>query len=128
MVRSLLCSLALCAMLGLGAGGAGAQDISAPYEQKLMRLSEILGAMHHLRNLCGANEGQLWRDQMIRMLDAESPTPSRRAKLVRQFNKGFRDFQRSYRSCTDSAYIKAEEFAREGQVLSQALALERADY
>ncbi len=110
------------------AGHALAQSSNEPYAQKLMRLSEVLGAMHHLRNICGANEGQLWRDQMIRLLDAESPSPSRRARLVRQFNKGYRGHQRSYQSCTDSAYLQAEKFAQEGQRLSQAMALERAEY
>ncbi len=104
-----------------------AQD-GAPYEQKLLRLSEVLGAMHHLRNVCGAREGQLWRDQMIRMLDAEAPSPARRAKLVRQFNKGYRFHQKSFQTCTDSAYIESQKFATEGRQLSQALALERANF
>ena len=29
-----------------------------PYDSKLMRLAEILGAVHYLRELCGAQEGQ----------------------------------------------------------------------
>ncbi len=120
-------AVALLQMAAL-ASPASAQSAGAPYAQKLMRLSEVLGAMHHLRNICGANEGQLWRDQMIRLLDAESPSPSRRARLVRQFNKGYRGHQRSYQSCTDSAYLQAEKFAQEGQRLSQAMALERAEY
>ena len=37
-----------------------------PYDNKLMRLAEILGAVHYLRELCGAQEGQVWRDQMKR--------------------------------------------------------------
>ena len=32
-----------------------------PYDDKLLRLSEILGAIHYLRELCGAREGQTWR-------------------------------------------------------------------
>jgi uncharacterized protein (TIGR02301 family) len=107
---------------------AGAQEQNTPYEQKLMRLSEVLGAMHHLRNICGASEGQLWRDQMIRLLDAEAPSPARRARLVRQFNKGYQTYQRSYQTCTDSANLEASKFASEGALLSQALAFERANY
>lgn len=107
---------------------SSAQDANTPYEQKLMRLSEVLGAMHHLRNVCGANEGQLWRDQMIRLLDAEAPSPARRARLVRQFNKGYQTYQRSYQSCTDSASLEATKFASEGASLAQSLAFERANY
>lgn len=110
------------------AAPAAAQDQNTPYEQKMMRLSEVLGAMHHLRNICGASEGQLWRDQMIRLLDAEAPSPARRARLVRQFNKGYQTYQRSYQTCTDSASIEASKFASEGALLSQSLAFERANY
>jgi uncharacterized protein (TIGR02301 family) len=110
------------------AAPARAQDQNGPYEQKLMRLSEVLGAMHHLRNVCGANEGQLWREQMIRLLDAEAPSPARRARLVRQFNKGYQTYQRSYQTCTDSASLEATKFATEGATLAQSLAFERANY
>ena len=122
-----MASAAIVAATVLSSGSLRAQD-NAPYEQKLLRLSEVLGAMHHLRNICGAREGQLWRDQMIRMLDAESPSPARRAKLVRQFNKGYRFHQKSFQTCTDSAYIEAQKFATEGRQLSQSLALERANF
>ena len=122
------------------AGQAFAQNATAPaeapaatstektYQQKLLRLSEVLGAMHHLRGICGAREGQLWREQMIRMLDAEAPSPTRRAQLVRNFNKGYRFHQKSFRTCTDSASIEAQKFAAEGRQLSQSLALERANF
>ncbi len=123
------------------AGSALAQNATPPaeappdvtttdktYQQKLLRLSEVLGAMHHLRGICGAREGQLWREQMIRMLDAEAPSPTRRAELVRNFNKGYRFHQKSFRTCTDSASIQAQKFAAEGRQLSQSLALERANF
>src|SRR5688572_33237160 len=34
---------------------------AAPFDGDLARLSEILGALHYLRGLCGAKEGQKWR-------------------------------------------------------------------
>ena len=55
-----------------------------PYDAKLMRLAEILGAVHYLRELCGAQEGQLWRDQMKEIVRNEGSTAVRRAKLVDQ--------------------------------------------
>ena len=58
-----------------------------PYDNKLMRLAEILGAVHYLRELCGAQEGQLWRDQMKEILKNEGTTAVRRAKLVNSFNR-----------------------------------------
>ena len=42
-----------------------------PYDEKLLRLAEILGAVHYLRELCSANEGLYWRERMKELLDAE---------------------------------------------------------
>ena len=75
----------------------------APFDGDLMRLAEILGALQYLRTLCGANEGNKWRDQMTALLDAEAQSGDRRNRLVANFNNGFRNFQRSYRACTPAA-------------------------
>ena len=53
-----------------------------------MRLSEILGALHYLRELCKANEGQLWRLQMTKLIEAEAPSDNRKAKMIANFNNG----------------------------------------
>jgi hypothetical protein len=50
-------------VLGLGAP-ARALDPVAPFQADLERLSEILGALHYLRAICGSNEGQKWRNEM----------------------------------------------------------------
>ncbi|KAG1648813.1 hypothetical protein GQR58_029548 [Nymphon striatum] len=41
----------------------------APYDSRLQRLSEVLGSVHYLRNLCGEESNQ-WRDQMSGLLTA----------------------------------------------------------
>jgi hypothetical protein len=51
-----------------------AQDLPAPYDANLQRLAEILGSLHYLRGICGANEGQKWRNQMQALVDATIPT------------------------------------------------------
>ena len=71
-----------------------------PYDAKLLRLAEILGAVHYLRELCGAQEGQLWREQMKEIVKNEGSTAVRRAKLVNSFNDGYRGYRRTYRTCT----------------------------
>ena len=49
------CAAALAAMAIAGAAWAqGFSSDSKPYDDKLLRLSEILGAVHYLRELCGA--------------------------------------------------------------------------
>jgi uncharacterized protein (TIGR02301 family) len=58
----------------------------APFDSDLMRLAEILGALQYLRGLCGANEGNKWRDQMTALLDAEAQSGDRRNRLVANFN------------------------------------------
>ena len=86
-----------------------------PYDNKLMRLAEILGAVHYLRELCGAQEGQVWRDQMKEILRNEGTTAVRRAKLVNAFNDGYRGYRRTYRTCTQSATLATTRFSSEGR-------------
>jgi uncharacterized protein (TIGR02301 family) len=93
-----------------------------PYDNKLMRLAEILGAVHYLRELCGAQEGQIWRDQMKEILRNEGTTAVRRAKLVNAFNDGYRGFRRTYRSCTQSATLATTRFSTEGANIAASLA------
>jgi len=76
---------------------------SKPYDDKLLRISEILGAVHYLRELCGANEGQYWRDRMRDLMDAEGSSALRRARLTRAFNQGYRSYSRTYNTCSQSA-------------------------
>ena len=93
-----------------------------PYDDKLMRLAEILGAIHYLRELCGATEGQVWREQMKEILRNEGTTAVRRAKLVNAFNDGYRGYRRSYRTCTQSATLATNRFSTEGATIAAALA------
>lgn len=93
-----------------------------PYDGKLMRLAEILGAIHYLRELCGAQEGQLWRDQMKEILKNEGTTAVRRAKLVSSFNDGYRGYRRTYRTCTESATLATARFSTEGASIAASLA------
>lgn len=95
-----------------------------PYDGNLLRLAEILGAIHYLRELCGANEGQKWREQMHELVRAEGTTAIRRARLVNGFNHGYRGYSRTYRSCTESARTAVARFMEEGELLSKSLVRE----
>lgn len=88
------------------------------YETKMVRLSEVLGALHYIRELCGADEGQKWRDQMQKMIEAEEPNEDQKAKMIASFNAGFRGFQESYRECTPSAIEANNRYILEGGRLS----------
>ena len=92
-----------------------------PYDERLMRLSEILGAVHYLRELCGSSDGQAWRERMKELMDAEGSTALRRAKLTRSFNNGYRSYSRTYNSCTPSAQTAITRFLAEGAEIAEAL-------
>ena len=91
----------------------------APFDGDLMRLAEILGALHYLRALCGSNEGQKWREQMEALVEAEAPSGERRQKMVSSFNRGYRGFQQTYRSCTPAADIAIRRYLDEGARISR---------
>jgi uncharacterized protein (TIGR02301 family) len=93
----------------------------APFDSDLMRLAEILGALQYLRTLCGANEGSKWRDQMTALLDAEAPSGDRRNRLAANYNNGYRNFQRSYRSCTPAATVAVRRYLDEGAKISREI-------
>jgi uncharacterized protein (TIGR02301 family) len=91
----------------------------APYDRDLQRLAEILGALHYLRALCGANEGAKWRNEMQALVDAETPAGERRDKLVAGFNRGYRGFQQTYRTCTPAADLVIRRYLEEGAKISR---------
>ena len=100
---------------------AVSQGADKPYDDRLMRLSEILGAVHYLRELCGANEGQAWRDRMRELLDAEGASALRRARLTRSFNQGYYGYSKTHKVCTPTAQTAINRFLSEGAQLADAL-------
>lgn len=100
------------------APGAGE---TKPYDDRLLRLSEVLGAVHFLRELCGNNDGMLWRDRMQELLNTEGASPTRRLKLTRAFNTGYRSYSRTYATCTASAQTAIARFLAEGSEIADNL-------
>ena len=94
---------------------------SKPYDDKLTRLAEIMGAVHFLRELCGSSDGQIWRERMRELLDGEGSTALRRAKLTRSFNSGYRSYSRTYQTCTPTAQTAIGRFLTEGVQLADSL-------
>jgi uncharacterized protein (TIGR02301 family) len=122
--RSILTAVATAAMLGLLPSGpfqqARAQEapIAEPpppaYEERLLRLAEIMGALHFLRPLCDHDDGGTWKNDMEALLAAEAPGPTRRARLVARFNHGFETYHAVYRTCTPSARRAIALYLEEG--------------
>ena len=96
-----------------------AQDQPAPYDHDLQRLSEILGALHFLRGICNSNEGQKWRNEAQALIDAEAPSGNRHEEMVASFNRGYRGFQQSYRTCTPAADVVIRRYLEEGAKIAR---------
>jgi uncharacterized protein (TIGR02301 family) len=98
-----------------------AQDAAAPFDGDLQRLAEILGTLHYLRGICGSNEGLKWRNEMQALIDAETPSGDRRARMIAAFNRGYNGFQQTYRSCTPAATVAVRRYIEEGAKISRDL-------
>ena len=92
-----------------------------PYDAQLFRLAEILGTLHYLRELCGANEGQAWREHMRELTASEGTSALRRAKLVESFNRGYRDYSRTYRTCTQPAIVAIQRYMEQASAITDGL-------
>ncbi len=96
-----------------------AAEVTTPYDPDLQRLSEILGALHFLRSICGYQEGQKWRDEAQSLIDAEAPTGKRHDQMVQSFNRGYLGFRQSYRTCTPAARIIIRRYLEEGAQIAR---------
>lgn len=94
----------------------------AAFPPKTIQLAEILGAVHHLRDVCGANEGQLWRNKMIEMIAVLQPKEADRQRLVKHFNDSFYRYRNAYPRCTATAATQSDKLMQDGQRIAEELA------
>ncbi|HXW70172.1 MAG TPA: TIGR02301 family protein [Methylocella sp.] len=102
-------------------GGANTAPIEvplAPYDRELMRLSEILGALTYLENLCLPNATEDWRAKMQSLLDAEAEAAPVKGHLAGSYNRGFHDYERAYHFCTPNAQIVIGRFLAESHKIA----------
>ncbi|WOS63776.1 TIGR02301 family protein [Sinorhizobium fredii] len=93
-----------------------------PYEQRLVRLSEILGSVHYLRNLCLSQPEDSWRRSMQQLIDKETADePKRRERMTAAFNRGYRTFASVYTACTEPATLAEERYRAEGATLASEI-------
>lgn len=86
------------------------------------QLAEVLGAVHHLRTLCGTNEGQLWRNKMIEMMGSLRPAEAEKQALIKHFNDAYYRYRNAYPNCTPTAATQADRLMRDGHRLAEELA------
>jgi uncharacterized protein (TIGR02301 family) len=119
-MHSMLRRTLLVFLLGLAAAGPPARAQSpAPFDASLQRLAEIMGALHYLRGICAANDGAKWRNELQALIDAEAPSGERKARMVAAFNRGYRGFQQSYRTCTPAADLVIRRYLEEGSKIAR---------
>lgn len=121
LLGALLGASLLAAPLPALAQGANAANPTAPFEADLQRLSEILGALHYLRAVCGAKEGAKWRTEMQSLIDAEAASGERKDRMVASFNRGYRGFQQTYRTCTPAADVSIRRYLEEGAKIAREI-------
>jgi uncharacterized protein (TIGR02301 family) len=80
-----------------------------------------MGSLHYLRAICGAKEGQKWRNEMQALIDAEAPNGERRRKIVAGFNRGYQGFQQTYRTCTPAADLAIRRYLDEGAKIAREI-------
>lgn len=110
-------------LLGAAVAAQAPAPNRAAYESELIQLSEILGALHYLRPLCGGAEQGQWRVEMQALIDAAALPADRRTLLVTSFNRGYTTYEQTYRTCTPSARVAVQRFLDEGSRLSRDIAL-----
>jgi uncharacterized protein (TIGR02301 family) len=99
-----------------------AEEKPAPYDAQLIRLSEVLGSVSYLRQLCGAQQED-FRAMMGKLLDSDTANePRRRERLTAAFNRGYRSFAAVHTSCTDSARAAEQLYRNEGATLAAEIA------
>jgi uncharacterized protein (TIGR02301 family) len=114
-------ALALAATLA-AASPAAAQSPPTQDHKELLRLAELLGALHYLGPLCGAKDSTSWRTRMAELMAAEGNEASLRELLAGAFNRGYGTFRESYRVCTPRAHLLTQRYLDEGARLADDLA------
>ncbi|KAA6206637.1 MAG: TIGR02301 family protein [Candidatus Tokpelaia sp.] len=126
----------------LAAGGtflppsAGAEAITAPlnsmpgpatqnrslsnYDEKLNRMAEILGSLHYLYRICGAQDSE-WRAYMQKLIAALHADDKQQLRLYAAFNRSYEAFADNYSACTTAAKEASERYRLEGLTLSRHL-------
>ena len=109
-----------CLLTGL-AVPARAEVPVPPYDAQLLRLSELLGALHYLRGLCQAADAPAWRAKMNALIASEGIDEAGRARYAGAFNRGYRTFRLTYRTCNNAATDTVKAYLDEGGKIARDL-------
>ena len=79
-----------------------------PYEGQLLKISELMGTVAFLADLCpdlheSDQDGEMWRQKAKGLLDAQANNDTLRALLAGAYNRGYLGYEVNYHLCTDMA-------------------------
>lgn len=100
---------------------AWSQSNYGRHQTRLVRIAEIMGGLHYLRGICDKEKNQVWRGNMLRLLDLEQPPQDVRERMVSRFNSYFDREKRSHATCNRKATREIKRLAGEGQQLTSEL-------
>jgi uncharacterized protein (TIGR02301 family) len=119
---------ALALALALAPLAATAQTAPAPagpqtpaYEPQLLRLSELMGALHYLRALCGFADAPAWRDKMNELIDGQGLDQAGKERYAGAFNRGYRAYSETYRTCNQAAAKVIRDYLAESGAIIKDL-------
>ena len=95
---------------------------AAPYVGGLLRLSEVMGALSFLRDLCGDRDGAAFREREQRLIEAEPRPQEEKDQLAGAFNRGYDAYRLSYRLCTSNARAAIAAYLAEAERLARDVA------
>lgn len=93
----------------------GAEPLPPPYRAQITRLAELLGALAYLDEICPTARASDWGASMKALVDAEARTDLERDVLAGAFNRSYRTYRITYRSCTQNARAVIARFLVEGR-------------
>ena len=64
---------------------------------------------------------EMARVEMQAIIDAEVPSGERRARMIASFNRGYRGFQQTYRTCTPAADVGIRRYLEEGSKIAREM-------
>ena len=89
-----------------------------PYEEQMLRLGEIMGALAVLRDVCGAGDGADFRARFAALMDAEAGSPERKAAWAGAFNKSFDEYRLIHTTCTPNGQAAIAAFLAEANKIA----------
>ena len=99
---------------------AYAVNIYSDYNNKFYRLSEILGSLHYLQNLC-YKKNMIWRISMIELIHDTKFDTKTKSQFYAAFNNAYRSFSLNYHQCTASSKWAHENYRLEAKKLIDEL-------